>query len=155
MQKFYGLGNYFHRLILGWAKLVAPLQKLLKQNRDYVWTDECDAAFTGLKDALCNAPVLALLGFKRSFEMICDASGVGLGAVLVQDGRPLAFWGKRLTEAEQNCGIGEQEMLAVVNALELWRCYLDGVKFTIVTDHSPNTFFANKKTVEPQTTPLG
>ena len=89
-----------------------------------MWTDECDAAFTGLKDALCNAPVLYLPDFKRPFEVICDASGVGLGAVLVQDGRPLAFWGKHLTEAEQKYGVGEQEMLAVVHALELWRCYL-------------------------------
>ena len=115
-----------------------------------MWTDECDAAFTGLKDALCNAPVLYLPDFKRPFEVICAASGVGLGAVLVQDGRPLAFWGKHLTEAEQNYGVGEQEMLAVVHALELWRCYLDGMKFKTVTDHSPNTFFANKKLLNPR-----
>lgn len=57
----------------------------------------------------------------------------------------VAVWVKRLSEAEQNYGVGEKEMLAAVHALELWRCYLDGSKFTIMTDHSPNTFFANKK----------
>ena len=61
--------------------------------------------------------------------------------MLVQGGRPIAFEGKRLIEAEQKYTTGEQELLAVVHALQLWRCYLDGVEFTVVTDHSPNTFF--------------
>ena len=150
LQQFHGLANYFRKFVLGYTKLVEPLQQLLKRDRQYVWTEECDAAFTGLKDALCNAPVLALPDFQKPFEVICDACGVGLGAVLLQDGRPLAFEGKRLTSAEQNYDVGEQEMLAVVHALELWRCYLDGTEFTVVTDHSPNTFFANKKLLSPR-----
>ena len=60
----------------------------------------------------------------------------------------VAVWVKRLSEAEQNYGVGEKEMLAAVHALALWRCYLDGSKFTIMTDHSPNTFFANKKLLD-------
>ena len=82
-------------------------------------------------------------------EVVCDASGMGLGAVLIQDGRPISFWAKRLSEAEQNYAVSEQEMLAVVHALELWHCYLDGQDFTVVTDHSPNVFFANKKLLNP------
>ena len=89
------------------------------------------------QNALCCALVLALPNLQRPFEVICDVSGIGLGAVLIQDGRPIAFWAKRLSEAEQNYTVGEQEMLAVVHALELWHCYLDGQDFKVVTDHSP------------------
>ena len=150
LQRFLGLANYFRKFVLGWAALVSPLQELTKLNREFVWTDECDHAFTGVKDALCNAPVLALPDFTKPFEVVCDACGVGLGAVLLQAGKPIAFEGKRLSEAEQNYDVGEQEMLAVVHALELWRCYLDGTDFVVVTDHSPNTFFANKKLLSPR-----
>ena len=77
---------------------------------------------------------------------------MGLGAVLLQDGRPVAFDGKCLTPAEQNYSLGEQELLAVVHALELWRSYLDGVEFTVVTDHSPNIFFATRALLSPRQT---
>ena len=150
MQKFLGLANYFRKFIMGYAQLVAPMQQLTKKDKDYAWTEECNAAFTGVKNALCAAPVLALPDLQRPFEVVCDASGVGLGAVLIQDGRPISFWAKRLSEAEQNYAVGEQEMLAVVHALELWHCYLDGPDFTVVTDHSPNVFFANKKLLNPR-----
>ena len=102
MQKFLGLTNYFRKFILGYAKLVETLQQLTKQDRHYPWTKECNAALTGVKNALCCAPVLALPNLQRPFQVICDAFGVGLGAVLIQDGRPIALWAKRLSEAEQN-----------------------------------------------------
>ena len=125
----------------GWAALVAPLQQLTCKDKSFVWSAECSEAFEGVKTALTNAPVLALPDLNSPFEVLCDACGVGLGAVLVQGGRPIAFEGKRLSEAEQKYTTGEQELLAVVHALQLWRCYLDGVEFTVVTNHSPNTFF--------------
>ena len=139
LQKFWGLDNYFRKFILGWANLISALQLQLKKTDKFEWNVECDTAFEGIKYALCNAPVLALPDLERPFEVICDACGVGIGAVLLQDGRPVAFDGKRLSPAEQNYSIGEQELLAVIHALELWRCYLDGQELTVVTDHSPNT----------------
>ena len=119
---------------------------------NFEWNADCDTAFDGIKHALCNAPVLALPDSNEPFEVICDACGVGLGAVLLQDGRPVAFDGKRLSPAEQNYSAGERELLAVIHALELWRCYLDGVEFTVVTDHNPNTFFATKALLSPRQT---
>ena len=152
LQKFWGLANYFRKFIMGWAVLVSALQALLKKSDSFEWNADCDTAFDGIKHALCNAPVLALPDLNEPFEVICDACGVGLGAVLLQDGRPVAFDGKRLSPAEQNYSAGEQELLAVIHALELWRCYRDGVEFTVVTDHSPNTFFATKALLSPRQT---
>ena len=137
LQKCWGLANYFRKFVMGWANLVAPLQVLLKQTKPFIWTTKCNDAFVGLNNALCEAPVLALPDLDRPFEVICDASGVGLGAVLMQDGRPIAFEGKRMKDVESNYAVGEQELLAVIHALELWRCYLDGTEFTVVTDHVP------------------
>ncbi len=119
LQKFWGLANYFRKFILGWANLISALQLQLKKTDKFEWNAECDTAFEGIKHALCNAPVLALPDLERAFEVICDACGVGIGAVLLQDGRPVAFDGKRLTPAEQNYSIGVQELLAVIHALEL------------------------------------
>ena len=150
LRSFLGLANYFRKFIPGWAALVAPLQYLTKKDKSFVWSAECYEAFKGVKKALTSAPVLALPDLNSRFEVICDACGVGLGAVLVQGGRPIAFEGKRMTEAERKYTTGEKELLVVVNALELWRCYLDGVEFTVVTDHSPNTFFHTQAVLSPR-----
>ncbi len=144
---FLGFAKYFRRFIFGFAKLVNPLRHVSKESVKFAWTAECRESFDGVRDALCNAPVLTLPDLSKRFEVVCDACGMGVGAVLLQDGRPVAFEGKSLTDAEKRYHVGEQELLAVVHALELWRCYLQGAEFTVVTDHSPNTFFETKKTL--------
>ena len=87
---------------MGWAVLVHALQALLKKSDSFEWNADCNTAFDGIKHALCNAPVLAMSNFSELFEVICNACGVGLGAVLLQDGQPIAFDSKRLSLAEQN-----------------------------------------------------
>ena len=76
--------------------------------------------------------------------MVCGASGFSLGAVLLQGGRPTAFESKSLSKAETKYHAGEQELLAVVQACETWRCDLEGVEVTVVTGHNPDTFFDTK-----------
>ena len=120
---------------------------LLKQADTFIGTAQCDTAFAGLKKALCNAPVLALPGFDRLFKVICDACGMGSGTILPQNCRPIAFDGKRMNPADQVLRGGEQELLAVTHALELWRCYLDGAEGTILTDPYSDTFCASKSVV--------
>jgi hypothetical protein len=141
VRSFLGLANYFRRFLQGYSTLVVPLTYLTRKNKPWEWTDECQDAFEKVKYALTNAPVLAPPELEKPFEVVLDASGVGLGAVLLQDGRPVAFESRKLSPPEQNYTVTEQEMLGVVHALKVWRCYLEGSDFTVVTDHCPNTFF--------------
>jgi hypothetical protein len=138
---FVGLANYFRRFLQGYSKIVVPLTNLTRKDKRWEWTSECQEAFEKVKHALTNAPVLAPPELEKPFELVSDASGVGLGAVLLQDGRLMAFESRKLLPAEQNYSVTKQEMLGVIHALKTWRCYLEGSDFTVVTDHCPNTFF--------------
>jgi hypothetical protein len=144
LRAFLGLTNYFRKFIQGYASMVAPLTALLSTKTQWVWGAREQAAFDAVKQALLQPPVLTLPDFSKPFEVICDASGTGLGAVLLQDEKPIAFESRKLSDAEQRYHTTEQELLAVVHALKTWRCYLEGSRFTVVTDHHPNTFFSTK-----------
>lgn len=118
----------------------------------FVWSDDCHKTFPKLKAALVEAPVLALPDFSapyKAVDVICDASGFGLGAVLTQNGRVIAFEGRKMTDPETRYTTGEQELLAVHHALQIWRCYLEGsnCQVNIVTDHAPNTYLNSRPTL--------
>lgn len=140
VQQWLGLTNYFRKFIQGYASLVAPLHTLTHKNTVFEWKDEHTAIFEELKYALTHAPVLAMPDFSKQFEVVSDASLLGTGAVLMQDGRPVAYHSKKFTPAERNYTTGEQELLGVIHALDVWRCYLEGVEFKVITDHHPLTY---------------
>lgn len=140
LRGFLGLANYFRRFIQGYSSLVAPLFGLLKTDTPFVWSSDCANAFAAVKRALVSAPVLRLPDFGKPFELITDASLLGIGAVLLQDGHPLSYYSRKFTPAERNYSTGEQELLAVFAALTEWRCYLEGSQTTLVTDHCPLTY---------------
>ncbi len=81
LQKFWGLANYFRKFIMGWATLVVALQAQLKQSNTFTWSRECGKAFAGVKQALCNAPVLAMRDLNKLCEVICVASGMRIWAL--------------------------------------------------------------------------
>jgi hypothetical protein len=145
LRSFLGLANYFRRFVQGYSTMVAPLTSLLQKSKNLNdWDAACDEAFAAVKHALATAPVLAHPDFTKPFEVICDASLLGIGAVLIQDRHPVAFMSRKLSKAELNYTTSEQELLAVVEALKAWRCYLEGVEFTVFTDHNPNTYMQTK-----------
>ena len=95
---------------------------------------------------MSEAPVLAIADERKPYEVVADACGYGIGAVLMQDQRPVAYYSYRMNSAERKYPPGEQELLAVVKSLEHWRYYLEGCVggLTVVTDHKPNTFLSSK-----------
>ena len=143
VRSFLGLANYFRKFMLGYATVVAPLTSLTRKDVPFHWTPKCQESFERVKVMLTTAPVLQLPDPTLPYEVICDASIVGVGAVLMQAGRPVAFESRKLTPAEVRYTTTEQELLAVVHALKTWRCYLEGAPagVTVVTDHCPLTFF--------------
>jgi RNase H-like domain found in reverse transcriptase/Reverse transcriptase (RNA-dependent DNA polymerase)/Aspartyl protease len=139
LRSFLGFANYYRRFVLRYAERANPLHKLLKKDTAYAWGEEQAKAFQDLKAALGSTPVLLIPDMEKPFTVITDASGVAIGAILCQNHgaglQPVAYESRKLTQAERNYTTGEQEALAVVYALKQWRCYLEGKRFTLLTDH--------------------
>jgi hypothetical protein len=148
VRSFLGMANYFRRYIKGYSTLAAPLTDLTGGNISkrksitaaITWTPACQGAFTALKDALTSAPVLKIPDLSKPFQVIADASDYAIGAILLQDGRPVAYESKKLNSAQKNYHTTDKELLAVVHALKTWRCYLEGSNLDVIADHNPLTY---------------
>ena len=97
-RSFHGLASFYRRFVKDFSIIVAPLIEIVKKSIGFKWNDEQDKAFNLLKDKLCSMPVLALLDFTRAFEVECNALGIGIGAMLMQDMRLIAYFSKKLLE---------------------------------------------------------
>ena len=145
LRSFLGLANYFRRFLKDYAKRVAPLTSLTGAKAVWRWGSAEQEAFDWVKQALTDPPTLAAPDFRKPFTVTVDASIVGIGATLEQEGRPVAYESRKLSPAERNYITTDQELLAVVHALRVWRCYLEnGCEFLVRTDHNPNTYFSSK-----------
>ncbi|KAJ9526429.1 hypothetical protein QJQ45_009904 [Haematococcus lacustris] len=151
LQSFLGAANFVRKFVQGFSAISAPLTdlcgKLSATFPWHSWPDHERLAFHELKSAVANVPMLRLPDHTQPFQVYCDASLQGVGAVLMQDGYPLAYLSKKLSSAKVNYTTGEQEMLALVSACKEWRCYLEGVPFTLFTDHKPLISLPTQKTL--------
>lgn len=152
VQSFLGLVNYYRRFICDLAKIAAPLTELLKKENPFVWSVAQEEAFQALKIALTNAPVLIIFDPSKDVDIHADASKYAVGAVMMQDGRPVAFLSRKLSSAEINYPVHEKEQLAVVYALTKWRVYLHSrpTPFTVYTDHQSLKYLDTKNTLSPR-----
>jgi ribonuclease HI len=142
LLQFLGLCNYFRKRVPQFSRIASPLNHLTKGTVPWSFDSVSQNAFSQLKQALSNPPVLAYPDPDLPYELISDASLTGCGAVLTQNGNPIAYFSSKFCPAEQNYTTTEQEMLGVVKALKEWRCYLEGCKsLTVITDHNPLTYF--------------
>ena len=109
-MSFFGFAVYFNKFNIGFADLVHSLPRISKESVRCDWSAECQKSLRGVKHVLCDAPVLALPDPSKRFAVVCNACKEGIGAVLLQEGRPIAVEGKALTDAEARYHIGEQEL---------------------------------------------
>ncbi|KAL5579150.1 hypothetical protein UlMin_011592 [Ulmus minor] len=119
IRSFLGLAGYYRRFVEGFSTLAAPLTALTKKDRRYEWTDKCERSFQELKKRLTSAPILVLPTDVTDFTVYCDASRIGLGAVLMQNGRVIAYASRQLKVHEKNYPTHDLELAAVVFALKI------------------------------------
>ncbi|GJT82293.1 putative reverse transcriptase domain-containing protein [Tanacetum coccineum] len=121
------------------------MTKLTQKKVKFIWGDKQEAAFQLLKQKLCSAPILALPEGSEDFIAYCDASIKGLGAVLMQREKVIAYASRQLKIHEKNYTTHDLELGAVVFALKIWRHYLYGTKCTVFTDHKSLQHILNQK----------
>ena len=150
LRSFLGLVNYYRRFIKGYSAIAAPLTDLLKKNKAWCWSDECQTAFEALKQAVSEEPVMALPDYGKPFEVHTDASYFAIGGVLMQDRHPIAYESRKLNDTERRYTVQEKEMTAIIHCLRTWRHYLLGSKFTILTDNVATSYFQTQKKLSPK-----
>lgn len=144
LRGFLGLTGYYRRFVAHYGTISKPLTQLLKKGA-WGWNNDVEAAFKKLKEAMMNTHVLALPDFQKSFVLETDACYNGVGAVLMQEERPLAYLSKHLANKHLGLSTYEKELLAIIMAVQKWRYYLLGHKFIIKTDHEALKYLMEQK----------
>jgi hypothetical protein len=134
VRGFLGLAGYYRQFVNNYGTMAAPLTALLKKD-GFVWDDAAKVALTALKAVVTSAPVLAMPDFAKLFVVECDASSSGFGAVLVQEGHPVAFFSRSVAPKHWALAAYERELIGLVQAVRHWRPYLWGHHFIVKTNH--------------------
>ncbi|KAL0533863.1 hypothetical protein IC582_028134 [Cucumis melo] len=145
VRSFLGLAGYYRRFVENFSRIATPLTQLTRKGAPFVWSKACEDSFQTLKQKLVTAPVLTVPDGSGSFVIYSDASKKGLGCVLMQQGKVVAYASRQLKSHEQNYPTHDLELAAVVFALKIWRHYLYGEKIQIFTDHKSLKYFFTQK----------
>ena len=135
VRSFLGLAGYYRRFVKGFSMTAAPKIRLVRKNVRFEWSEKCQANFEKLKAFLIEASVLTQQTYGKEYVIFIDASLNGLGCVLMQEGKVVAYASRQLKPHEKNYPMHDLELVAIVLALKIWRHYIYGEKCFIYTDH--------------------
>ncbi|WMV58247.1 hypothetical protein MTR67_051632 [Solanum verrucosum] len=145
IKSFLGLAEYFRRFVEGFSSISSPLTKLTQKIVKFQSSEACEKSFQELKKRLTTTPVLTLPEGTQGFVIYCDASRLGLGCVLMQNGKVIAYASRKLKVHEKNYPTHDLELAAVVFALKIWHHYLYDVHVDVFTDHSSLQYVFSQK----------
>ena len=145
VRSFLGLAGYYRRFVKDFSLIASPITKLLQKNVEFVWSDECQQSFDQLKKMLTEAPVLTQPESGVPYVVYSDVSLNGLGCVLMQSGKVVAYASQQLKPHERNYPTHDLELAAIVFSLKIWRHYLYGEKCYVYTDHKSLKYLLSQK----------
>jgi hypothetical protein len=135
IESFLGLVGYYWRFIEGFSKISKPMTELLEKDKKFQWMPACEASFQELKKRLTSTLILVMPNMEKPFSIYCDASGQGLGCVLMQDGHVVAYASWQLRKHEVNYPTHDLKLATIVHALKIWRHILMGKRCELYMDH--------------------
>ena len=155
VQSFLGLCGFYRKYIKNYSQVTLPISNLVNSNHKFEWTAECESSFKLLKQLISSDPILILPDYNREFVLNTDASGFAIGAVLQQYDdsgqlRPIAFYSKKLSDAERNWPVYELEAFSIVQSIKEFRSYLAGKKFKVITDHQSLKYLKTQPSLTPK-----
>ena len=136
VQQFHGLASYFREYMPNFSSIAEPITRLTRKKELFVWGPEQQAAIAQIKHMLANEPTRRLFDPDSPVELHTDASSIGIGSILIQNGQPVDYFSRKLSDAERRLAATELECLAVVDSIDHFRTYLECRPFKLVTDHS-------------------
>ena len=136
VRSFHGLASFYRKFIKNFSAVCNAMTETMRgDKKEFKWTHGADKSFETLKQKVAELPVLALPDFNKIFQVECDASGNAIGAILSQEGKPVAFFSEKLNDAKRKYSMYDQEFYAIVQALKKWRHYLIPKELVLYTNH--------------------
>jgi hypothetical protein len=136
VRSFHGLASFYRKFIQNFSGISAAMMDTVKKrHKVFHWTAEAERSFNLLKRKITEQPILVLPDFHKTFQVKCDASGYGVGGVLSQDDRPVAYYSEKMDDAKLKYSMYDKEFYAIIQALKKWRHYLIPKEFVLYSDN--------------------